>query len=174
MALSTTLYRVKIDLTDIDRGVYENLDFRLAQHPSESTQYLLTRALAYALNYSSDLEFSPKGLGDPESPALQIQSSNGVTLSIEIGNPSAKRLHKISKHSQRVRIYTYKDPELLINEARTANIHRADTIEIFAIDPKFLDSLGQNLARAIQWNLIVQDGMLNLNGEETEIQKRKI
>ena len=58
MAQPSTLYRFRIDLTDIDRGVYETLDLRLAMHPSESETYLVTRVLAYALNYASDLEFS--------------------------------------------------------------------------------------------------------------------
>ncbi|MES3037442.1 MAG: YaeQ family protein, partial [Bdellovibrionota bacterium] len=50
MALPSTLYRFKIDLSDIERGVYEQLEFRVAQHPSESLVYLLTRVLAYVLN----------------------------------------------------------------------------------------------------------------------------
>jgi len=49
VALQATIYRLQIELSDVDRGVYESLDLRLARHPSESMPYLLTRALAYAL-----------------------------------------------------------------------------------------------------------------------------
>jgi uncharacterized protein YaeQ len=69
MALASTLYRFRIDLSDVDRGVYETLDFRIAQHPSETTTYLLTRVLAYALNTQPGLEFSSGGLSDPDAPA---------------------------------------------------------------------------------------------------------
>ena len=43
MALSATVYHFQIELSDVDRGVYEALDLRVARHPSESTPYLLTR-----------------------------------------------------------------------------------------------------------------------------------
>ena len=46
MALGATVHRFQIDLSDVDRGVYEALDLRVARHPSESVPYLLTRTLA--------------------------------------------------------------------------------------------------------------------------------
>ncbi len=51
MSQGTVLYRFRLHLSDVDRSVYEELDFRLALHPSESLAFLLTRMLAYALNY---------------------------------------------------------------------------------------------------------------------------
>ena len=58
MAHPSTLFRFRIDLTDIDRGVYRKLDFRIAMHPSESETFFVTRVLAYALNAQDDLQFS--------------------------------------------------------------------------------------------------------------------
>lgn len=55
MAPPVNLYRFRIDLSDVTRGTYETLDFRLAQHPSESAAFLLTRMLAYALTCSPAL-----------------------------------------------------------------------------------------------------------------------
>ena len=51
MALPSKLYRFKIELSDPEKAAYLSLDFRIAQHPSESLQYLLTRVFAYALNF---------------------------------------------------------------------------------------------------------------------------
>lgn len=85
------LYRFQIELSDIDRGVYETLDFRAALHPSEAAPYLLSRVLAYVLTYQEGLEFSPGGLADPEAPALRLLGNhNAIDLWIEIGNPSAR------------------------------------------------------------------------------------
>src|SRR5665213_1264831 len=108
------LYRFEIALSDIDRGIYEKLDFRVNQHQSETGIYLLTRALAFALSYEPALEFSAAGLADPDAPALQAKTATGICdLWIEIGNPSAKKLHKAAKIAKRVEVYTYKNPELL-------------------------------------------------------------
>ena len=46
MALTSTIFNVGIDLADNDRAVYESLDLRVARHPSETDEYLLTRVLA--------------------------------------------------------------------------------------------------------------------------------
>src|SRR5471032_2402246 len=45
MAQSSTIYVFTVRLADADRGVYETLNLRVAQHPSESPDYLLTRVL---------------------------------------------------------------------------------------------------------------------------------
>jgi uncharacterized protein YaeQ len=52
MALTATIYNFDVDLSDSDRGVYETVSLRVAQHPSESDEYLIARVLAYLLEYS--------------------------------------------------------------------------------------------------------------------------
>ena len=49
MALTATMYRFEVDLSDVDRGVYEQFEVRAAQHPSESEEFFVTRVLAYVL-----------------------------------------------------------------------------------------------------------------------------
>lgn len=169
MAQPSTLYRFRIDLTDIDRGVYETLDLRLAMHPSESETYLVTRVLAYALNYASDLEFSKDGLGNPEEPTLSIiDPGGGYSLWIEIGSPSAKRIHKATKSGQKVKVYTYKNPELLIEEMLTDKIYQPERIELYSFASSFLDPLCESLTRDNSWNLIHQESTLTIQvGDET-------
>ena len=69
MALSATVYHLQIELSDVDRGVYESLDLRLARHPSETMRYLLTRVIGYCLCYEPGIAFS-KGLSNTEEPAV--------------------------------------------------------------------------------------------------------
>ncbi len=163
------LFRFQIELSDIDRGVYENLDFRVAQHPSETYPYMLSRVLAYCLSYEEGLEFTPGGLADPEAPALRkLGAHNSVDLWIEIGNPSARKLHKASKIAKQVRVYTYKNPEVLLIEVRGGEVHRASELEMFAFDPKFLDVVGDKVEKNNRWSLLVQQGALDLTvGDQT-------
>ncbi len=157
------LYRFQIELSDVDRGVYETLDFRLAQHPSETLPYLLTRVLAYALSYQDGLEFSAAGLSDPEAAAMTVAGNQGsVDIWIEIGNPSARKLHKASKAAKVVRVYTYKNPEVLLQEIRNGEVHRADEIEIFAVDTKFLDAVAEKVEKNNRWSLLYQQGQIDL------------
>lgn len=157
------LYHFQLELSDVDRGIYESLDFRIVQHPSESTPYLLTRALAYALSYQDGLEFSPVGLGDPEAPAILSKNALGDhNLWIEIGNPSARKLHKASKAARTVLVYTYKNPEVLLKEITTNDVHRAREIQIFALDAKFLTALEEVLKKNNRWTLLIQQGQLDV------------
>src|SRR5579863_3593576 len=109
MALNATLYNIDIALSDSDRGVYQSLELRVAQHPSESTQYLATRLLAYCLECAEGLAFS-KGLSDTDVPALMVRNLRGeLTSWIEVGLPEPARLHKAAKASPRVAVYVHKD-----------------------------------------------------------------
>src|SRR6185312_5370514 len=77
VALTATIYNVDIDLADADRGVYESLALRVARHPSESGEYLVTRILAYALEFHEGISFSP-GLSDPEEPTISVRDLTGA------------------------------------------------------------------------------------------------
>jgi uncharacterized protein YaeQ len=159
------LYRFQIELSDIDRGVYESLDFRVAMHPSETAAYLLTRTLAYCLSYRPGLEFSPKGLADPDAPALLVTGQAGsIELWIEIGNPSARKLHKASKAAREVMVFTYKNPELLRIEIAAGDVHRAAEIKIQAFKASALEQLERGLEKNNRWSVLVQDGAIGVEG----------
>src|SRR5437762_10755114 len=101
MALTATMYNFDIELADADRRLYESLELRVARHPSESAEYLVTRVLAYALEFADGIEFS-RGISDPDEAAISVRDLTGALKAwIEIGNPDAARLHKASKASPR-------------------------------------------------------------------------
>ncbi len=161
MAIGATLYHLQIELSDVDRGVYETLDLRIARHPSESMPYLLTRTIAYALLYEEGLSFSKGGLSETEEAPLSLRDPQGnLRTWVEIGTPSADRLHKASKASPRLVVFTQHDPRLLLREAGTREIHKADQIEVYALESKFLEQLGELTDRNARWTLLRSDGVL--------------
>ncbi|MDB5105429.1 MAG: hypothetical protein JWP91_3118 [Fibrobacteres bacterium] len=164
MAQPSALYRFHLDLSDVDQGLYKTLDLRLAKHPSESDAYLMTRLIAYALNEREFLEFAPEGLGDPDAPAISAKTPGGeILLWIEIGNPSARKLHKAAKAAKQVKVYTYKDPDVLLKEIRENKVFHAETIEIYSIDPRFLETIAGRLERKNTWGIILHEGTLNVS-----------
>ena len=157
------LFRFQVELSDIDRGVYESLDFRVAQHPSETHPYLLSRVIAYALSFEAGIEFSAQGLGDPESPAiLKYGPHQTVEHWIEIGNPTARKLHKATKTAKRVSVYTYKNPEVLVKDLIENEVHRASDIQITALDPHFLEELAGSLEKNNRWSILVQSAQVDV------------
>ena len=180
MGHPSTLYRFRVDLSDVDRGVYGELDFRVALHPSETPIYLLTRVFAYLHNadpeQASLVEFTPGGLSDPDAPCLRsLDGLGGIRLWVEVGNPSARKLHKAAKASERVKVYTYKDPSALQREVESAHVHAADEIELYALSGRFLEGLAARLERDNRWSVLFNDGSLNVtvgeNAHATEFSR---
>src|SRR4029077_9091825 len=93
-----TLRRFEIALADSDRGVYEQLDWRVAQHPSESERYLVARVIARTLGHAEGVEFSRLGVSDDDEPAIVQRDLRGdLQAWIEVGSPSPERLRKTAK-----------------------------------------------------------------------------
>ena len=163
MALTATIYNFDIELADADRHVYESLALRVARHPSESEEYLVTRVLAYGLEFTEGIDFS-RGVSDPEEPALAVRDLTGaITTWIEIGTPDAARLHKASKAAPRVVVYTHKDPDQFLRRLAGEKIHRADELELYAIDRGLIAALTARLERRVAFSLSVTDRELYLS-----------
>jgi uncharacterized protein YaeQ len=163
VALTATIYNFDIELADSDRQVYESLALRVARHPSESEEYLVARVLAYLLEHAEGIEFS-RGVSDPDQPAIAIRDLTGATTTwIDIGTPDAARLHKASKAAGRVVVYTHKDPAVFLEQLAGATIHRAEALELYAIDRTLISALVARLERRVAFSLSITDRELYLS-----------
>lgn len=161
VALTSTIYTAEIDLADHDRGIYETLALRVARHPSETDEYLVTRLLAYGLEYTDGLAFSTGGLSSPDDPALAVRDLTGALRAwIEVGWPDAARLHKAAKASPRVAVYPHKDAGQWLKRLEGERIHRAADIAVRAIDLTLIAALAARLDRRLAFSLAVSDGEL--------------
>jgi uncharacterized protein YaeQ len=162
VALTATIRRFEIELADSDRGLYEAIDLRVAQHPSESERYLITRVIARALEHAEGVDFS-RGLSTDDEPAVWQRDLRGdLRAWIEVGAPSTDRLHRASKSCARVMVYAWKSPDELAEAIDEAKVHRASEIGIRALDPAFLDAVAATLDRNNKWQLAVSGGSLYL------------
>jgi uncharacterized protein YaeQ len=157
VALSSTIYNFDIQLSDVDRNVYETLALRVARHPSETEEYLVTRVLAYCLEYAEGIAFS-KGLAQADEPAIVIRDLTGALRTwIEVGAPDAERLHKASKAAPRVAVYIFKEPRIYLGQLAGTRIHRGESIDIFSIDRELLQGLVARLDRRTALELAVTE-----------------
>jgi uncharacterized protein YaeQ len=134
MALSATMYVFQIELADSNRGLYQSFELRAARHPSETAEYLLARVLAYCLEYTEGIAFS-RGLSDPDEPAITVRDLTGALRAwIEVGSPEPARLHRASKASPRVAVYTHRNASQLAARYAAERIHRGEHLELYAFD----------------------------------------
>lgn len=163
MALGATIYTFDIELADSDRAVYETLNLRVAQHPSETPDYLMTRVLAYCLEFAEGIGFS-NGLSDPDEPAIYVRDLTGaLQVWVDIGLPEPERLHRASKAAPRVAVYTHKDPAQWVVKLGDARIHKAEKLEVFALDRAWLSALVQRLERRMKFSLARSESEIYLS-----------
>ena len=161
MAPHATVHRLGITLSDVDRGVYETLELRVARHPSESARYFWQRTLAYCLSYEDGISFSKGGLSDAEQPPVAIHDPTGILLAwIDVGSPSAERLHRASKAARRVALFSAAERENLEREAASRKIHNLENIAVFLLEPRFLDALEAELGKQLDFELVRSGGSL--------------
>jgi uncharacterized protein YaeQ len=169
MALTSTMYNAAVELSDIDRGVYETLDLRIAMHPSESAAYLATRLLAYCLEYEPGIEFTP-GLSNGDEPAIVVRDLTGrITAWIEVGAPEADRLHRASKLAPRVAVYTHHNVRNLLGRWEGKKIHRGEEIPLYSFGRGFIDELAERIGRRTKLALSVTERHLYLDVDGTSM-----
>jgi len=169
MALSSTMYVFTVRLADADRGVYETLALRVAQHPSETAEFLITRVLAYCLEYTEGIAFS-KGISDPEDPTIAVRDLTGALKTwIDVGMPEASRLHKAGKAARRVVVYAHRDVAPWLARLEGERIYRAEALEIYAMDRKLVADFVSRLERRMDIDLSVSERTLYVSLGDTTL-----
>jgi uncharacterized protein YaeQ len=133
----------ELTVSDVDRGVYETLTIQVAQHPSESVEYLLTRVLAYALEWREGLAFS-----------------RALLAWIEVGAPEAERLHRATKAADEVVVWCHKDAPRWIAQLAGARIHAPERLRVVEVPRPLLAWLAERLDRRNRWALSRTEGEL--------------
>lgn len=166
MAAGAVMYTFAGQLADVDRGVYDELNLRVARHPSETDAYMVTRVLAFYLEFGEGIAFS-EGLSSTHEPAVIVRDLTGrITRWIEVGAPDAARLHHGSKLADRTVVYTHRDPMKVMAAWAGKRIHGAHHITLHSFDPGFIDQAVAALERrnVIAVSVTERQLYLELNG----------
>lgn len=170
MALPSTIYRASIQLSDVDRGVYESLQATVARHPSETEERLVARLLAYAIFFEPDLAFT-KGISAGDEPDLWLKGPDGrVHLWIEVGLPEPERLIKASRHSGRVVLVAVGKSLPSWGQQHLPKLEGISNLTVISIDQTFISSLASRLERSIVWSITLTEGSLYLTAADETLE----
>ena len=160
MSHKSTVYHFSIELSDTDRGVYESFKLPTALHPSESLEFMVARVVAFALEYGEGISFSP-GIGATEDPAIAIKGLDGTfTAWIDVGAPSAERIHRAAKAARRVAVYCHRSAEVVYHQLTQAPIFRGEEVAFYSFYDGFISSLVGTLDRRNEVTISRSDGTL--------------
>lgn len=159
MATGARIFRIDLDVADVDRGVYANHALTIARHPSETDERMMVRALAFALYASERLEFG-RGIGTGDEPDLCARDLTGrIELWIDVGLPDERRVRKACGQSGHVRVVAYggRAAELWWQGSRT-DLERHAHLEVIALAPESTQALAALVSPRLAMQVLVQDG----------------
>jgi uncharacterized protein YaeQ len=161
MALPSKIIKFNLLISDVDRGVYRDVQVHAAQHPSETLSFLVTRLIAYALHVDDGVSLSRAGLCDPEDPPLLARDLTGeMTHWVDVGLPVASRLHRATKTAQSVFVYCHKDTRVYLESLRRAVIYRGAEIEFVILPRALLNPLTETIQRQNHWTFVRTEDQL--------------
>ena len=165
MALSSTIYKVTLNIADMDRHYYQSHELTVALHPSETHFRFMVRLIAFMLNASDELSFT-KGLSASDEPDLWKKSlADEIELWIDLGQPDEKRIRKACGRARQVIIYLYDERKAKIWwQQQQQKLQRFTNLKVFQLHAEGVESM---VNRSMQLQCNIQDGEIYLSDEKS-------
>lgn len=158
MAQKSTIYKVELSVSDMDRHYYETHKLTVAKHPSETDERLMVRLLAFALNAHEHLEMT-KGLSTDDEPDIWQKSLSGeLELWVALGLPSDKIVRQSCGKSDAVNIYAYGSTAEMWWEKIKNSTTRFDNLQVVNFSETETRELGSLASRSMKVQVNIQDG----------------
>ena len=170
MAQKSTIYKVELSVSDMDRHYYETHKLTVAKHPSETDERMMLRLLAFALNAHEHLELT-KGLSDDDEPDIWQKSLSGeLDHWISLGLPSEKLVRQSCGKAKAVTIYSYggRPAEVWWDKIKNSTT-RFDNLRVFNLSETDTAALADLAARSLQLQVNIQDGEIMVSAEAAMI-----
>jgi len=173
MAPNATIYKVELQVSDMDRHYYASHNLTLAQHPSETPVRLMVRLIAFALYAHDRLEFG-RGLSNDEDPDLWQRDYTGdVDLWIDLGQPDESRIRKACARARQVVLVTYSGGSADIWWSKAgAALSRLKNLTVIDLSPDDVEAVAGLLERGMRLTAMIQDGELQLMSETRNVALR--
>lgn len=159
MALRSTIHKVELEVSDLDRHYYATHELRLARHPSETEERMMLRLLAFCLHADPALEFG-RGLSADDEPALWLRDPTGtIELWVEVGLPDEKLVRRALGRARRVMVLAYGERKLRpwwqqVGPAFTA----LERLEVITVSDAEAAELVALVARGMKLGVTLQEG----------------
>ncbi len=171
MAIKSTIFKVELDVTDMDRNHYQDYQLTIARHPSENDERMMVRILAFALNAHEFLQFT-KGLSSEDEPDIWQKSlSDEIDLWIDLGQPDEKRIRKACGRSKNVKLYTYQQRSSIAWwQQHQQKFERFENLSVINFSDDAVQAIGLMAKRAMRLQCAIQDGSLWLSDGEQAVE----
>lgn len=172
MALKSTIFKIDLQIADLDRNYFQTHALTIARHPSETDERMMMRVMGFAL-YADDALIFGKGLSAEDEPDLwQKDLTGAIELWLEVGLPDERNLRRACGRSNQVVALTYGGRAVELwwqaNQSLLARQDNLSVMNVSQIDSKMLATkVERNMS--IQCTVQERELWLNIAGEAIHI-----
>ena len=165
MAIKSTIYKANIQLSNIDKNHYDNLQLTLARHSSETEERLMIRLLAFLQHADTQPSFG-KGISNEDEAVVWSKNDvDEIMLWIELGQIDLKRIKRASRLSKQMVIYCYGSTADIWWPQIKEKLSDFKNLTVFKVPNDTSEILAQFANRNMSFDCMIEDGQLWLHGE---------
>jgi uncharacterized protein YaeQ len=175
MALKSTIFKLDLNIADLDRQFYQDFALTLARHPSETDERMMLRVLAFAMHAGPGLEFG-RGISSDEEPGLWRKDLTGaIETWIELGTPDPDRLRKACSRARQVILYSYGDRAVPVWwDKHRSTLARFEHLAIWQIEDSACKALAAMARPGMSLQCTITEGEAWFSGEQGSISVRPV
>lgn len=166
MALNSTIYKVRLTLSNLNLHHYNDYSLTIAKHPSENDLRMIIRLLAFSLSAQEEVQFT-KGLSTDSEPDLwKINHDGSIEHWIELGLPDERHIRQICSKANLVSIYTYHGNHALQwFESIEKKVQRFSHLNIIHFSVEEGQSLQALAEKGMNLNVSIEDNEIWISNE---------
>lgn len=164
MALKSTIYKIDLNIADMDRHYYGQHNLTVARHPSETDERMMVRLIAFTLFANDEISFG-KGLSDEEEPDVWHKDLTGaIQLWIDVGLPTEKDIRKACGRARQVAVVLYGGRVADMWWAQNSKgLLKLDNLTVINLPDT--EALANAAARSLNVSCTIQDGEVLVSTE---------
>jgi uncharacterized protein YaeQ len=171
MAIKATIFKVNLQIADMERHYYQDHALTLARHPSETDERLMVRLLAFALHAHEYLEFGQGMTADDEADLWLKDLTGAIELWIDVGLPDEKLIRKACGRAGQVVVYSYGGRVADMWFAQnSAQFERQKNLTIINLPVASTQALAKLAQRTMDLQCTIQDGQVWLSDGAASVQ----
>ncbi|MEE9331730.1 MAG: YaeQ family protein [Methylophilaceae bacterium] len=158
MALKATVYKINLQIADMDRHYYAEHALTVSQHPSETEERMMVRLLAFALNANERLTFEQSMEDDAVADLWQKDLTGAIDVWIDVGLPDEKLIRKACSRAKQVIVYAYGGRVAdRWFEQNSKHFHRQKNLTVFNVTQATSSEIAKMAQRTMQLQCNIQD-----------------
>lgn len=175
MAIKATIFKVNLQIADMERHYYQDHALTLARHSSETDERLMVRLLAFALHAHEYLEFGQGMTNDEEADLWQKDLTGSIELWIDVGIPDEKLIRKACGRANQVIVYCYGGRVADMWFAQnSAQFERQKNLTIINLPVASTRELAKLAQRTMSLQCTIQDGQIWLGDGAASVQVERV